>query len=73
MEPAKPNPAPLIPLPIVIVPFERIGMDLVRPPPKSAKGHEYILVIVNYATRCSTLVLLKCDMCRLLQMKQDST
>ncbi len=45
------SPSPLIPLPIIEVPFERIGMDLVGPLPKSARGHEHILVIVDYATR----------------------
>ncbi len=49
--PRKPPPSPLIPLPIIEVPFERIGMDLVGPLPKSARGHEHILVIVDYATR----------------------
>uniref|UniRef100_A0A9J7X964 Gypsy retrotransposon integrase-like protein 1 n=1 Tax=Cyprinus carpio carpio TaxID=630221 RepID=A0A9J7X964_CYPCA len=49
--PQTPPPAPLIPLPIIEVPFERIGMDLVGPLPKSARGHEHILVIVDYATR----------------------
>ncbi len=51
MSPRKPPPSPLIPLPIIEVPFERIGMDLVGPLPKSARGHEHILVIVDYATR----------------------
>ncbi len=46
-----PPPSPLIPLPIIEVPFEQIGMDLVGPLPKSARGHEHILVIVDYATR----------------------
>ncbi|KAK3570522.1 hypothetical protein QTP86_022011 [Hemibagrus guttatus] len=49
--PQKPVPAPLIPLPLIGVPFERVRMDLVRPLPKSARGHEYILVMVDYATR----------------------
>ncbi|KAL0184751.1 hypothetical protein M9458_020447, partial [Cirrhinus mrigala] len=49
--PRPPPPSPLIPLPIIEVPFERIGMDLVGPLPKSARGHEHILVIVDYATR----------------------
>ncbi len=49
--PQTPPPSPLIPLPIIGVPFERIGMDLVGPLPKSARGHEHILVIVDYATR----------------------
>ncbi len=49
--PRTPPPSPLIPLPILEVPFERIGMDLVGPLPKSARGHKHILVIVDYATR----------------------
>ncbi|KAI2652404.1 Retrovirus-related Pol polyprotein [Labeo rohita] len=49
--PQKPPPSPLIPLPIIEVPFERIGMDLVGQLPKSARGHEHILVIVDYAKR----------------------
>uniref|UniRef100_A0A8C2IIM4 ribonuclease H n=1 Tax=Cyprinus carpio TaxID=7962 RepID=A0A8C2IIM4_CYPCA len=44
-------PSPLIPLPIIEVPFERIWMDLMGPLPKSARGHGHILVIVDYATR----------------------
>ncbi|XP_042591967.1 uncharacterized protein LOC122139310 [Cyprinus carpio] len=51
MSPRTPPPSPLIPLPIIEVPFKRIGMDLVGPLPKSAQGHEHILVIVDYATR----------------------
>ena len=42
---------PLIPLPIIETPFSRIAMDIVGPLPKSARGHKYILVIVDYATR----------------------
>ncbi|XP_077948925.1 uncharacterized protein LOC144382966 isoform X6 [Gasterosteus aculeatus] len=42
---------PLIPLPIIDTPFERIGLDIVGPLPKSARGHQYILVILDYATR----------------------
>ncbi|XP_064172116.1 uncharacterized protein LOC135243909 [Anguilla rostrata] len=48
--PVKPPPAPLIPLPIIETPFERIGLDLIGPLPKSARGHNYILVILNYGT-----------------------
>ncbi|KAL0200310.1 hypothetical protein M9458_003497, partial [Cirrhinus mrigala] len=57
--PRKPPPSPLIPLPIIEVPFERIGMDLVGPLPKSARGHEHILVIVDYATRYPEAVPLR--------------
>ncbi|KAI2652407.1 Retrovirus-related Pol polyprotein from transposon 17.6 [Labeo rohita] len=57
--PRTPSPSPLIPLPIIEVPFERIGLDLVGPLPKSARGHEHILVIVDYATRYSEAVPLR--------------
>jgi hypothetical protein len=40
----------LIPLPIIETPFERIAMDLVGPLSKSAR-YEYILVVVDYATK----------------------
>ncbi|KAL0199892.1 hypothetical protein M9458_003079, partial [Cirrhinus mrigala] len=55
----KPPPNPLIPLPIIDVPFERIGMDLIGPLPKSAREHEHILVIVDYATRYPEAVPLR--------------
>ena len=42
---------PLVPLPIIGVPFERIAMDIVGPLVKTARGHRYILVVVDYATR----------------------
>ena len=48
-KPAQRN--PLIPLPIIETPFTRIAMDIVGPLPKSARGHRYILVLVDYATR----------------------
>ena len=43
--------SPLVPLPIIEVPFERIAMDLVGPLLKSTRGHQHILVIMDYATR----------------------
>ena len=43
--------APLMPLPILGVPFERIAMDIVGPLPRSRAGHKYILVVCDYATR----------------------
>ncbi len=57
--PRPPPPTPLIPLPIIEVPFKRIGMDLVGPLPKSARGHEHILVIVDYAIRYPEAVPLR--------------
>uniref|UniRef100_A0A803JIM9 Gypsy retrotransposon integrase-like protein 1 n=1 Tax=Xenopus tropicalis TaxID=8364 RepID=A0A803JIM9_XENTR len=49
--PQKAYRSPLVPLPIIDVPFDRIAMDLVGPLIKSARGHQYILVVVDYATR----------------------
>ncbi|KAG8538400.1 hypothetical protein GDO81_022717, partial [Engystomops pustulosus] len=43
--------SPLVPLPIIEVPFERVAMDLVGPLVKSARGHQHILVVMDYATR----------------------
>lgn len=47
----KPPAVPLQPLPIIGTPFERVGMDLIGPLPKTSKGNKYVLVIVDYATR----------------------
>lgn len=46
----KPTPPVLIPLPIIGVLLEWVGMDLVGPLPKSTCSHEYILVIMDYTT-----------------------
>ncbi|KAJ1217954.1 hypothetical protein NDU88_005541 [Pleurodeles waltl] len=43
--------APLIPLPVVGVPFERVGVDIVGPlDPPTATGNRFILVVVDHAT-----------------------
>ncbi|XP_039608797.1 uncharacterized protein LOC120528708 [Polypterus senegalus] len=42
--------APLVPIPLIDVPFERIGVDLVGPIEPLVPGHKYILVMVDYAT-----------------------
>ncbi len=42
---------PLRPLPLLEVPFQRIGMDLIEPLERSAHGHRFALVLVDYATR----------------------
>lgn len=47
----KGNRVPLVPMPIIEVPFRRIGMDIVGPLERSRRGNRYILVIVDYATR----------------------
>ncbi|XP_039862407.1 uncharacterized protein LOC120718122 [Simochromis diagramma] len=41
----------LQPLPIISTPFRRIAMDIVGPLVKSSRGHQYILVVCDYATR----------------------
>ena len=43
--------APLIPLPVIGVPFERMAMDIVGPLPRSRSGNRYVLVVCDYATR----------------------
>ncbi|KAG2460090.1 NYNRI protein, partial [Polypterus senegalus] len=43
--------APLVPIPLIDVPFDRIGVDLVGPLEPSNRGFKYILVMVDYATR----------------------
>ncbi|XP_056585423.1 uncharacterized protein LOC130406867 [Triplophysa dalaica] len=44
---------------MVKVPFERIGMDLIGPLERSARGHRFALVIVDYATRYPEAVALR--------------
>ena len=41
----------LIPMPIIGVPFDQLALDIVGPLPKTSRGHRYILVMVDYATR----------------------
>uniref|UniRef100_A0A8C5BU63 Gypsy retrotransposon integrase-like protein 1 n=1 Tax=Gadus morhua TaxID=8049 RepID=A0A8C5BU63_GADMO len=43
--------SPLIPMPIIETPFERIALDIVGPLPRTSRGHRYLLVILDYATR----------------------
>ncbi|KAG1928644.1 interferon-induced very large GTPase 1-like [Pimephales promelas] len=56
--PANPK-APLCPLPLMQVPLKRIGMDLVGPLERSARGHRFALVLVDYATRYPEAVPLR--------------
>lgn len=46
-----PHKAPLQPLPMIDQPFERIAMDFIWPLPRTARGHRFQLVIMDYATR----------------------
>ena len=38
-------------MPIIEIPFNRIALEIVGPLPKTSRGHRYILVLVDYATR----------------------
>ncbi|XP_067306043.1 uncharacterized protein [Pseudorasbora parva] len=51
--------APLRPLPLMQVPFERIAMDFIGPLERSARVHCFALVIVDYATRYPEAVALR--------------
>ena len=57
--PAKPCRAPLIPLPILDEPFQKVAMDIVGPLPRSGSGNKYVLVICDYATRYPEAVPMK--------------
>ncbi len=54
-----PPKAPLEPLPVVGVPFEQLGMDVVGPLERSKTGNRYMLVITDYATRYPEVFPLK--------------
>ena len=45
------HPAPLHPF-IVVVPFAKWGIDFMHCKPTSAGGHGYIIVSVDYFTKC---------------------
>eukprot|EP00731_Ephydatia_muelleri_P011429 Em0006g323a len=57
--PVKPRRAPLIPLPIVDEPFQKVAMDIVGPLPRSGSGNKYVLVVCDYATRYPEAVPMK--------------
>ena len=42
---------PLIPLPVMRVPFSRVAMDMVDPLPVTTEGHKFILTEVDYGTK----------------------
>ena len=43
--------APLVLLPIVDKPFQKVAMDIVGPLPRSSSGNKYVLVLCDYGTR----------------------
>ncbi|XP_061918090.1 uncharacterized protein LOC133659350 [Entelurus aequoreus] len=59
VNPAATPKAPLRPLPLMEVPFERIGMDLIGPFHPSTRGYRFVLVLVDYATRYPEAVPLR--------------
>jgi len=51
--------APLQKMPVITIPFQRVGIDLVGPViPASESGKRYILTVVDYATRYPEAVAL---------------
>ena len=53
------NRAPLVPLPIIGAPFERIAMDIVGPLRKTKSGKRFLLVVMDYCTRWPEVVPLR--------------
>ena len=51
--------APLCPLPVMEEPFSRVMIDCVGPLPKTKKGNEYLLTIMDVSTRFPEAVPLK--------------
>ncbi len=52
-------PAPLVVMPHVPEPFTTIQLDIVGPLPKTSKGHEYILTMIDVSTRYLHAVALR--------------
>ena len=44
-------PSPLIPIPVITEPFEKIVIDCVGPLPKTKRGNQYLLTIIDVASR----------------------
>ena len=52
--------APLGRMPLIVVPFQRVAIDLVGPlSPPSERGHRYFLTLIDYATRYPEAIPLK--------------
>lgn len=47
----KPTRAPLIPLPVMERPWQRIAVDIVGPLDRSRRGNRYLLTVMDFATR----------------------
>uniref|UniRef100_K7EW93 Integrase catalytic domain-containing protein n=1 Tax=Pelodiscus sinensis TaxID=13735 RepID=K7EW93_PELSI len=59
MGPGRVTKAPLVAMPVIDVPFQRIAMDLVGPLERTKNRYQYILVVVDYATRYPEAVPLR--------------
>ncbi|GFN90571.1 gypsy retrotransposon integrase-like protein 1 [Plakobranchus ocellatus] len=55
----KDHPAPYQSMPLIVEPFSRVVIDLVGPLPLSSNRFEYILTLIDVATRYAEAVLLK--------------
>lgn len=54
-----PHRAPLVPLQVIGVPFEQLGMDVIGPLERSKAGNRFMLLITEYATRYPEVFPLK--------------
>lgn len=63
---------PLIPLPIIEEPFKRLAMDIVGTLSKTSRGHRYILVIIDYATRYPEALPLRAAAAKAVAKELDS-
>lgn len=52
-------PSPLIPIPVMDEPFSRIVIDCVGPLPRSKRGNQYLLTIIDAATRYPEAIPMK--------------
>ena len=43
--------SPLVPLPIIDIPFERIAEDIIGPLPRTKAGNRYVLTLMDYGSR----------------------
>ena len=51
--------APLRPLPLMEIPFDRVAIDLIGPFDRSNQGYRFVLGLVDYATRYPEAVPLR--------------
>ena len=54
-----PSRAPLVPLPVITVPFSRLAFDVVGPLPRTRSGFKYVLTCICYASKYLEAIPLK--------------